>query len=214
MKRACILHNFIHPLHTRLHAQVKLSSGQGDVWCSAGLAIRLLDADNRRKWMVSFAAQCLYLRGKGPRYSWRRRMHELHMIWKYWRREYSMNWRALKPGQLVVDLLSHCTDRDAVDHMWADRPHTVIFIAPMLPCDSACLGRREWVTVCIVTVRFSLLEPYGMGHNLHCCHVIQPAWAVGKGSQYALLPCDSACLGRREWVTIYIVAMWFSLLGP
>lgn len=69
MKRVCIVHNFIHPLHTGLHAQVKLSSGREDVLCSAGLAIRLLDIDNRRKRMVSFAAQSLYPRGKGPRHS-------------------------------------------------------------------------------------------------------------------------------------------------
>jgi len=50
MKRVCIVHNFIHPLHTRLHALVKLSSGRRDVWCSVGPAIRLLDIDNRRKF--------------------------------------------------------------------------------------------------------------------------------------------------------------------
>ena len=82
----------------------------------------------------------------------------------------------------------------------------------LLPCDSACLNRMEWVTVCVVAFWFSMLESYGMDHSLHCCHVIQPAWVVWNWSQSALLPCDSACLSRMELVTVCSVAMWFSLL--
>ena len=82
----------------------------------------------------------------------------------------------------------------------------------LLPCDSTCLSLMERVTLCIVAMWFNLLEPFGMGHSLHCCHVIKPAGAVGYGSQSALLPCNSSSLSRLEWITVCIVAMWFTLL--
>jgi hypothetical protein len=53
-----------------------------------------------------------------------------------------------------------------------------------------------------VAMWFSL-ELYGMGHSLHSCHVIQPAWTVWNGPQSALLPCDTDWLGRMEWASLH-----------